>query len=91
MLQQGLDNRFRIAHEIIRIKPELLELGILSHEILNRILKRTHQLFKSRTVRRGLDVEDNLMLDVHILGDRQGVLGRPSVWIMVNRYFRHRL
>ena len=73
VLEQDLDHRFRIIDKILRVEFQFLELGVLAHQVLDGILKAGNDLLQCLSVRRCLDVEDNLRLDSQFPGDRQGV------------------
>ena len=74
MLEQDLDHGFGIIDKILRLEPEFLELGVLAHQVLNGILKAGNDLLQCLSIRRCLDVEDDLGLDSQFSGDRQSIL-----------------
>ena len=74
VLEQNLNHGFRIIDIIIRIELQFLELGVLANQIFHRVFKAGNDLFQCLSVRRRLDVEDNLRLDSQFPGDRQGIL-----------------
>ena len=73
MLEENLNHGFRIIDIILRVELQFLELGVLAHQVLDGILKAGNDLLQCLSVRRCLDVEDNLRLDSQFPGDRQGV------------------
>ena len=73
MLEENLNHGFRIIDIILRVELQFLELGVLAHQVLDGILKAGNDLLQCLSVRRCLDVEDNLRLDSQFPGDRQGI------------------
>ena len=73
MLEENLNHGFRIIDIILRDELQFLELGVLAHQVLDGILKAGNDLLQCLSVRRCLDVEDNLRLDSQFPGDRQGI------------------
>ena len=74
MLEQDLDHGIRIIDIILRVELQFLEFGVLADQVLDGILKAGNDLFQCLSVRRCLDVEDNLRINSEFPGDRQGVL-----------------
>ena len=73
VLEQDLDHCFRIIDIILRVELQFLELGVLAHQVFHGVFKAGNDLLQCLSVRRCLDVEDNLRLDSQFPGDRQGV------------------
>ena len=89
VLQQDVDHRLRLTDERRRIETELLELRVLAHEVFDRILEHSDDLLERRLVGRRLEVLDDLGVDSQLLGDRQGVVGRASIGVVVDRHLGH--
>ena len=86
--QEG-DDSVGIVDVVVGVQLELLEVGVLAHEILDRILEPVHDPTEQRLVGRVVDVLDHVDLDTQILGDRQGVLGRVSMSVVQHRDVSH--
>ena len=69
--------QWAIKRPILRslgVEFELLELGILTDEILDRIFENLDDFCQLRGIGRSLDVKDDFVIDSQFLGDRQGIL-----------------
>ena len=71
------------------VELELLELRVLAHQVLDRVFESGDDLLQRLPVRRGLDVEDDLVFHSQFLGDRQGIRGGSSVRVVVDRDLGH--
>ncbi len=73
MFEEDLDHRFRVIDKIIRVELQFLELGVLADQILDGILKTGNDGLQCLSIRRCLDVKDDIGLDSQFPGDRQGI------------------
>ena len=89
MGNQDVDNRIGIVHKVVGIQLELLELRVLSNQVFNRIFKASNDRFERLTVWWLLDVEDHIVVNSKFLGDRQGIFGRASMGVVIDRDVRH--
>ena len=89
MLEKDSDDGVGITDEVIGVQLQLLEVRVLAHQVLDRVLEPRHERLQRRPVRRLLHVENDVDVDTHLLGDRQGVLGRRSVGVVVDRDLGH--
>ncbi len=74
VLEQNLNHGIRIIDIILRAELQFLELGVLAHQVFHGVFKTCNDLFQCLSVRRCLDVEDDLRINSEFPGDRQGVL-----------------
>lgn len=73
MLYENLDDGVWIIDVVIWVELQFLKLRILTHQILYWIFEAVHDLTKFVFSRRGLDIEDDFVIDSQFLGDRQGI------------------
>ncbi|MDF1825521.1 MAG: hypothetical protein P1U68_12815 [Verrucomicrobiales bacterium] len=91
VLHEDIDYRLGIPDEIIGIKFEFLEFGVLSHQVLDRIFELGDNCLQLLLSGRGFNVKDDLVFDSKFAGDRQRIGRRTSVRVVVDRDFAHRL
>jgi hypothetical protein len=84
VFQEDLDHCSRIVHKVLGIESQFLEFGVLSHQVLHRVFESLHDCGEGFFVRRVVDVENDFMINSEIPGDRQGIGGRTSVFVVVN-------
>ncbi len=88
-LHEQVDDRFWVIDVVVRVELELLELRVLANKILDRVFETSDDLFERSTVRRLFHVQNDIVVNTQILGDRQGIFGRTSMRVVIDRYFRH--
>ena len=84
MLVEHIDHSCRIADIVGGIQAELFEPGVLANQIFDRILEHIDQTLQCSPVGALLHIQHGIALDTHLLGDRQGMLGRASIRIVIN-------
>ena len=73
MFQQNFDDRFGIAHKIVGVEFQLVELRILANKVFHGILEAGDDGFQFLPSGRFFDVENHFVIDSQFPGDRQGI------------------
>ena len=88
-LDEQVDHGFWVADVIVCVEFQLLELGVLANKVLDRVFQASDDLLESGPIGRLFHVENNIVVNTQFLGDRQGILGRTSMRVVIDRYLRH--
>lgn len=88
-MQENIDYRLGVIRVIVRVEFHFLENGVLSHQILDRILQTFDDRFERLPIRGIFHVKDNFVVHIQLIGDRQSILRRVSVRIVVDGHFCH--
>lgn len=86
---EQIDDGIGITDVVLGVEPQFLELRVLADKILDRILETRDEVLERRPVGRFLHVDHDLMVDTQVLGDRQGVLGRTSMRVVIDGHYSH--
>src|SRR5664279_1713249 len=87
-LHEQLDDR--LALDVVgRVESELPEHGVLAHEVGDRTFEPVDDALEGRPVGPLLHVEHDVVGDAELVGDRERVLGRVAVRVVVDRHVGH--
>jgi hypothetical protein len=89
VLHEDIDNGFRVVDEVVGIEFQLFKFGILADEVFDRALQPVHDPGEGGLIGRGFDVNNDFVIDSQFLGDRQGVLRRSSMIVVIDGDLGH--
>ena len=89
VLHEDLDNGFWVVDEVVGIEFQLFKFGILADEVFDRVPQSVHDPGEGGLIGRGFDVKDDFVIDSQFLGDRQGVLRRSSMIVVIDGDLGH--
>jgi len=89
VFHEDIDNGFGVVDVVIGVEFQLLEFGVLTDKIFDRIFESFDDLGESCGIGWSLNVEDDFVINAKFLGDRQGILRRSSMVEVVNGDFCH--
>ena len=81
--QQHAHHRIGIADIVSGIKSQLLELGVLAHQVLHRIFQLGDHVPEDGLFRRVFHIADFNEINARFGGDRHGVARRASMRIVI--------
>ncbi len=79
-----LDNCRGIVDVVVWIEFESLKYAVLADQVFDWILKDRHDVTEGGFVGSLFHVEHNVWIYIHGLGDRQGVLRRASIGVVID-------